>query len=154
MLAFSALLLAALPLTAHAALAPRASPSPGDTYYRPPYSCPSSLSIYGSTYALTDSTYRTDTNSLSCEYSQALAECMYDTTTGALAYPATGCAATLPPTSGCVYECALAETGGSALLEILYESYGAVQCEYWTGNQWLFCLYVRCPFLLSAPGRC
>ena len=119
MLAFSALLLAALPLTAHAALAPRASPSPGDTYYRPPYSCASSITQYGTTVALSESDYRTDSNSFNCAYGSNIeAFCAYDATTGAASIPALGCPATLAPTSGCVYECALVETGGSALLEI------------------------------------
>ncbi|KAI9059492.1 hypothetical protein FKP32DRAFT_1679761 [Trametes sanguinea] len=150
--------LAALGATASAAgaLAPRASPVPGQTYYRPPYSCASSITQYGETYALTASDYRTDTASLNCEYGDLGNSCQYLTTTGALVVPSEadlGCPTTLPPTSGCVYECALTETGGTNLLEVLYTADGSdLQCEYWTGSQWLFCLYDGSGAILGSSG--
>ncbi|RPD64544.1 hypothetical protein L226DRAFT_617799 [Lentinus tigrinus ALCF2SS1-7] len=149
--------LASLALTASAghALAPRASPSPGDSFYRPPYQCATSITQFvGSPLPLASADYRTDTNSLNCEYGDEMDSCSYDTATGALAVPGlAGCPATLSATGGCVYECALKETGGTDLLEVLYLAYdNTLQCEYWTGNQWLFCLYSSSGTLSANSG--
>ncbi|KAI9057955.1 hypothetical protein FKP32DRAFT_1597666 [Trametes sanguinea] len=143
--------------SAAGALAPRASPAPGQTYYRPPYSCASSITVYGETVPLSEADYRTDTASLDCQYGDDMANsCQYLTTTGALLVPSEadlGCPATLSPTSGCVYECALTETGGTSLLEVLYTADGGdLQCEYWTGSQWLFCLYDGSGAILGSSG--
>ncbi|KAL7281840.1 hypothetical protein ACG7TL_005163 [Trametes sanguinea] len=141
---------ATLAASAAHALAPRASPSAGQTYYRPPYTCANDIVEYGETHGLATSDYRTDSALLDCEYDNDLGSaCSYSTTTGELLIPSTNCPATLAATTGCVYECALTETGGTSLLEALYIANGdELQCEYWTGNQWLFCLYVS---LLSFP---
>ncbi|OSD01091.1 hypothetical protein PYCCODRAFT_544621 [Trametes coccinea BRFM310] len=164
MFAFSSAVVLASTLTALTAsasaaraLAPRASPSPGQTYFRPAYTCASSIVQFGETAALSTSDYRTDSATLDCEYGDFGNSCAYTTTTGALLVPSMtdiGCPATLTATSGCIYECALVETGGTNLLEALYIADGnELQCEYWTGNQWLFCLYNGSGALQGSSGE-